>query len=70
VAGKLPPAVNLLTKSHVATGSALLEAALKKDEELAFWAFKQDPLTAKLSLNDAKTLFDEMFDNTKAYLKF
>ena len=70
MAGKLTPAVNLLTLRHAEVQRAILEAALEKDKEPAFWAFTQDPLTAKLSLNDARALFEKMLENTKSYLPF
>ena len=70
VAGTLPDAVNLITKRHTDNARAILKAVMTKDKELAFWAFTQDPLNAKLSIDQAVTLFDEMYGNTKAFLPF
>jgi alpha-galactosidase/6-phospho-beta-glucosidase family protein len=44
-----------------------LEAALKKDKDIAFRAFVNDPLVA-LSPDDARALFEQMLKNTRAYL--
>ena len=70
MAGALPAAVNLLILRHTDVHAAVLKAALEKDKDLAFWAFTQDPLTTKLTLNDATALFEEMLENTKSYLPF
>lgn len=69
-AGELPAAINLLTKRHVDVQQAVLHAVFENDKDLAFWAFTQDPLNAKLTLDDAVALFDEMYENTKEYLPF
>ena len=45
----------------------IVEAGISKNLDIAFKAFVNDPLV-RLSLDDAKKLFDEMIDNTKEYL--
>ncbi len=66
-AGRLPNEVQSLVYRHVVNQETTLKAALKKDKDLAFRAFANDPLV-KLSINDAWKLFNEMLQNTKAYL--
>lgn len=70
IAGKLPDAVNILTLRHTNVQQLVLKAGLKGDKDLAFWALTQDPLCSKLSLDEARTLFNEMYENTKSYLPF
>jgi alpha-galactosidase len=67
LAGALPAPLDLLVRRHAANQRAILKAALENDRELAFGAFVNDPLTARLSLADARQLFGEMLANTKAY---
>lgn len=45
----------------------VVEAALERDLEKAYTAFRNDPLV-NLSDTDARALFDEMVENTQAYL--
>ena len=66
-AGSLPNPVQGLVSRHVFNQETIVEAALKKDYELAFAAFVNDPLV-NLPLADARKLFDEMISNTQAYL--
>lgn len=67
VAGQLPDEVFSLVNRHVINQETTLKAALKKDKELAFRAFANDPLMTA-SINDARKLFDKMLQNTKKYL--
>jgi alpha-galactosidase len=67
MAGKLPSTVNGLVTRHVYNQETLVTSGLLNDYELAFAAFVNDPLV-NLSLSDGKELYDEMLDNTKAYL--
>jgi len=67
MAGELPQPVSGLVLRHVMNQETILKAAIKKDKDLAFAAFVNDPLVT-ISLNDAKKLFDEMLRNTKEYL--
>ena len=69
-AGRLPDAINLITKRHIGVQQAVLKAAVDKNRDLAFWAFTQDPLNAKLTLGQVNDLFNEMYENTKAFMPF
>lgn len=66
-AGKLPPPVHNMIARQVANQETILEAALKKDAELAFGAFVNDPLVP-IDPDSARQLFDEMLHNTREYL--
>lgn len=68
MAGGMPDGVRLLMGRHMQNQEMILKAALERDKKLAFEAFCNEPLTAKLNLAQAKELFDRMFENTKAYL--
>lgn len=67
MAGELPRNVQSLLNVHVYNQGLITEAAMKKDKDLAFQGFINDP-AVQLSYNDAKKLFNEMFENTKEYL--
>ncbi|MCB2357750.1 alpha-glucosidase/alpha-galactosidase [Clostridium estertheticum] len=69
MAGKLPSNVLGLVHRVVMNQETILTATLAKDKKLAFTAFVNDPLLANISLKDAQVLFNQMFDNTKEYLK-
>jgi len=69
MAGKLPNNVLGLVHRVVMNQETILKATLAKDKKLAFTAFVNDPLVVNISLKDAEALFNEMFDNTKKYLK-
>ncbi|MBU3214405.1 alpha-glucosidase/alpha-galactosidase [Clostridium estertheticum] len=69
MAGKLPSNVLGLVHRVVMNQETILTATLAKNKKLAFTAFVNDPLLANISLKDAQVLFNEMFDNTKQYLK-
>lgn len=68
MAGKIPDGVSLLMGRHMQNQEMILKAALERDTELAFCAFLNDPITAKLNLKQARALFSKMFENTRAYL--
>jgi alpha-galactosidase len=67
VSGRLPDAVQSLVMRQVLNQETILQAGLKRDKELAFRAFVNDPLVT-LDLATARKLFDEMLQNTKKYL--
>jgi len=67
-AGSLPPTVNMLVSKHAENQKTIIEAGLSKDLSLAFSVFLNDNLMT-LGLRDAEKLFNEMVDNTKAYLQ-
>ena len=68
MAGGMPDGVRLLMGRHMQNQEMILKAALERDKELAFEAFCNDPMTAKLGRVQARDLFDRMFENTRAYL--
>ncbi len=67
-AGELPIEIYPLISRIVGEQELVVKAALERDLELAFVAFMNNPLV-NLSKADARALFDEMVENTKAYLK-
>lgn len=67
LAGDIPMNIYPLLSRIVASQETVSEAALKRDLDMAFTAFANDPLV-NLPLCDARRLFDEMVDNTKEYL--
>ena len=66
-AGNVPGSIMPLVSRVVGEQQIILEAAYKRDLDIAFAAFSCDPLV-RLSLKDAKKLFDEMIENTSDYL--
>lgn len=66
-AGNLPETVYPLVARISGEQQMLTEAALTRNLDLAFAAFVNDPLVT-VSLSDARKLFDEMIENTRAYL--
>lgn len=67
IAGSLPTNVKDLITPHVQNQDYILEAALTCDRDLALKAFMNDPLML-ISEADAKTLFNEMLENSINYL--
>ncbi len=68
MAGDVPMEIYGLISRIISEQEVVVEAALKRDKELAFSAFVNDPLV-KISTADARKLYDEMLENTKEYLK-
>ncbi len=68
MAGGIPDGVNLLMGRHMQNQEMILKAALNRDKNLAFQAFCNEPMIAKLTYKQAEDLFETMFYNTKAYL--
>lgn len=66
-AGNVPLSIYPLISRICGEQQLIVKAALEKDLDIAFQAFTCDPLV-RLSLNDAKKLFNEMLENTKEYL--
>lgn len=66
-AGSIPKGIDNLVQRVAYNQSLTVDAAVTGDYELAFKAFINDPLV-NLSVADARKLFDEMLENTKAYL--
>jgi alpha-galactosidase/6-phospho-beta-glucosidase family protein len=67
MAGSLPEDIHNLVIRHVINQETTLKAALRKDKELAFRAFANDPLMC-LGIEDAKRLYRKMLSNTERYL--
>ena len=67
MAGELPQAIYPLIARIVGEQETVVEAALSRDLSMAFRAFVNDPLVT-VDTATAKALFDEMIENTKAYL--
>lgn len=59
--------IQSLVIRQVYNQETILQAGLSRDPDLAFRAFINDPLV-NLDVEDARRLFDEMMQNTKAYL--
>ncbi len=68
LAGEVPVQIHGLISRIAAEQELIVEAAMERDLEKAFTAFVNDPLVP-LSLKDARKLFNEMVENTSAYLQ-
>lgn len=68
-AGDMAPDVLNLMNPHIYTQNAVIEACLTRSLKPAYRAFAQDPLVS-LSIDDVKSLFDEMAERTSAYLTY
>lgn len=66
-AGNIPDSIYPLITKTVGQQLLILEAVWERDLEKAFVAFSNDNLVT-LNKSDARKLFDEMVENTKAYL--
>lgn len=69
MAGAVPDNIIGLIAPIAAVQNLTVEAGMKRDLNLAFEAFINDPHVQMLTLSDAKKLFNEMIDNTKKYLQ-
>lgn len=67
MAGNVPDSVYGMITNHISNQNAITKAALTNDRKLMFTAFINDPLV-NLSYEDARTLFDEMVNNTSQYI--
>ncbi len=67
MAGEIPENILSLIGKIAAQQEMIKTAALNRDLDMAFSAFASDPLV-RLPIDEAKKLFDEMIENTKAYL--
>ena len=64
VAGALPPGPQGIIAQHVANQETIIEAALRRDKDLAFQAIYNDPAN-RLPVDKAWTMFCEMLDATR-----
>jgi len=67
MAGPLPNEIYAMVSRIVGAQELVAEAAAKRDTELAFRAFSNDPLVT-INPENARKLFNEMLENTKEYL--
>ena len=67
LAGEIPTAIYPLVSKICSEQEAVSDAIAKRDIEAIFNAFASDPLVT-CSISDARKMFDEMVENTKAYL--
>ncbi len=67
LAGNIPNSIYPLVSKICTEQEAVFEAIANRDMEAIFNAFASDPLVT-CSISDARKLFDEMVENTKAYL--
>lgn len=65
--GKLKDDVLNLIKPHAEIQKLIVEAAIKKDKNFAFEVFMKEKSIQKLTLENAKKLFNEMFERTNKY---
>lgn len=69
VAGDLPMHLAAMNQSNISVQSLAVEAAMKGDPEMAFWAVAMDPLTsAVLSLKEIRDMVIEMFEAEAKWL--
>ena len=68
MAGKLSDSLLGLIAPIVAVQNLSVKAGLERSLELGFEAFLLDPHVQSLSFKEARSLFDEMIENTKEYL--
>lgn len=66
-AGEVPPTILPLVSRVCAEQEAVFEGIKERDVKKIFNAFVNDPLVT-CSIEDAKTMFKQMCENTKAYL--
>ncbi len=69
VAGPLPAGALELVQKNCANIDMTCEGIRRRDLNMLFDAFMAQPLCATLSMDDGRALFDEMCQNTKAYLQ-
>ena len=67
-AGDIPKAIYPLVSRVCGEQQLITEACRERDLLKAFNVFICDPLVTTISWSDARALFDEMVENTKAYL--
>lgn len=67
-AGEIPKEIYPLVSRICSEQQLVTDACAERDLEKAFNAFICDPLVSTIAWDDARKLFDEMVENTKAYL--
>ncbi len=67
--GKMPPQCALLSGTSAQIEELVVEGSLAGDKEMIYQAICYDPLTAAvLSLNEIRSMVDEMFEQNKEWL--
>lgn len=66
-AGSMPRDVQSLVERIIRNQETILKAVFNKDKELGFNAFLNDPQMV-IGYDDARRLYEEMIENTKAYI--
>lgn len=64
----LPRSIQSLVLPHVLNQEILVDSFMNKDRNEIFNMFANEPMIKKLSLNEAKELFESMIQNTESYL--
>lgn len=68
MAGEVPPEIYYLVRRISDEFDETVEAAMNRDLDAAYEAFKKGHLVTSLTEEEKKELFEEMYENTKAYL--
>lgn len=68
MAGEVPPEIYYLIRRISNEFDGIVDAAMSRDLNKAYECFRRDHLLISLSEEQKKALFDEMYENTKAYL--
>lgn len=67
--GALPPHLAAMNQSNLSVQNLMVEAAIHKNPEYAFWAVAMDPLTsAVLTLKEIRDMVTEMFEAEAEWL--
>lgn len=66
--GTLPPGLQAILERHIRSQEMTIEAALAGDRALALQVVLNDPLSSRLTLDQAEALLDEMLEANRAYL--
>ena len=68
MAGEVPPEIYYLVRRISDEFDETVEAAMNRDLDAAYEAFRKGHLVTSLTEEEKKELFEEMYENTKAYL--
>lgn len=66
-AGKLSPQVRSLVERHVTNQETLVDAGVAGDLDLAFQAFRNDPLVSTIQASEVESLFGDLISAQKEY---
>jgi alpha-galactosidase len=68
MAGEVPPEIYYLVRRISDEFDEMVAAAINRDLDAAYEAFRKGHLVTSLTEEEKKELFEEMYENTKAYL--